>query len=114
MEKQLVKTPTSPSKVTKPFHAPRLTSDYRITASNPKALTSGPIAWPVTKRFERKAAVIVTVGGIDKSGESQIAGRKVEAFLLDKNEWRGLQPMPNARNHHVVHCLNGFLYVIGE
>ncbi|XP_038066412.1 kelch-like protein 13 [Patiria miniata] len=110
-----VKTLTSPGNFSARFHAPRLASDYRITASNPKALTGGPIAWPVTTLLARrqKSDVIVTVGGVAKDGESETAGRMVQAFLLDKNEWRELERMPSARNHHVVHCLNGFLYVVG-
>ena len=116
MATQNVQTPRSTRNFARNFFAPRLTSDYRITASNPKALVNGPIAWPVTQHMERKHKpdVIITVGGVAKSGESEMMGRMVDAYLLDKNEWRKLTQMPVARNHHVVHFLNGFVFVVGK
>lgn len=111
-----LKPAITPVKKLRNYFAPRLTSDYRLTASNPKALASGPIAWPVTQHAEKKRRpdVIVTVGGVAKSGESEVMGRLVEAFLLDDNEWREMTRLPVARNHHVAHFLNGYVYVVGE
>ncbi|XP_071810545.1 uncharacterized protein [Asterias amurensis] len=110
-----LKPAITPVKKLRNYFAPRLTSDYRLTASNPKALASGPIAWPVTQHAEKKRRpdVIVTVGGVAKNGESEVMGRLVEAFLLDDNEWRELTRLPVARNHHVAHFLNGYVYVVG-